>query len=125
LRLLVSATQGVSPETEADAPIAAMKKLYARLNGFDRSAIKVVEMGENSAAQAIALMDALDIGDDVLNPEGGAVVRGHPLGASGAVLVVRLFSALARKGHAERNGYGAVTQGTIGGLGLAALFEAV
>jgi acetyl-CoA C-acetyltransferase len=125
LRLVASATQGVAPEAEADAPVAAMQKLYGRLNGFDRTAIDVVEMSETSAAQALALMRALDIDDDVLNPDGGAIVRGHPLGASGAVLVVRLFSRLARNGQAGGSGYGVATQGAIGGLGLAALFEAV
>lgn len=125
LRLVASATQGVAPEAEADAPVAAMKKLYGRLNGFDRTAIDVVEMSETSAAQALALMRALDIDEDVLNPDGGAIVRGHPLGASGAVLVVRLFSRLARNGKAGGSGYGVATQGAIGGLGLAALFEAV
>ena len=126
LRLVASAAQGVAPDAEADAPIAAMKKLYGRLNGFDRSAVGVVEMSETSAAQALALANALGIDPDALNPDGGALVRGHPLGASGAVLVVRLFSRLARNGAAGSSAsYGVVTQGTIGGLGLAALFEAV
>jgi acetyl-CoA C-acetyltransferase len=126
LRLVASAAQGVAPDAEADAPIAAMKKLYGRLNGFDRSAVGVVEMSETSAAQALALANALGIDPDALNPDGGALVRGHPLGASGAVLVVRLFSRLARNGAAGGSAnYGVVTQGTIGGLGLAALFEAV
>ena len=124
LRLVASAAQGVAPQAEADAPIAAMQKLYGRLNGFDRTAIRAVEMGETSAAQAIALMNAFGIDDGLVNSEGGAVVRGHPMGASGAVLVVRLFTRLVRRDGADRKGYGAVTQGAIGGLGLAALFEA-
>jgi len=125
LRLVTSAAQGVAPGAEADAPILAMQKLYKRLNGFDRSAIRLVETSENSAAQALALMDVLDLDESALNPDGGAVVRGHPLGASGAVLVVRLFTSLVRSRRNDAPRYGAVTQGTIGGLGLAALFEAV
>ena len=125
LRLLASAAQGVTPELEAEAPIAAMTKLYGRLNGFDRSSVRAVELGESSAAQAIAVMSSLGIDDGVMNAEGGAVVRGHPLGASGAVLVVRLFSRLVRRDAERRSGYGAVTLGAIGGLGLAAMFEAV
>lgn len=125
LRLLASAAQGVAPELEAEAPIAAMNKLYGRLNGFDRSSVRVVELGESSAAQAIAVMGSLGIDDGIMNAEGGAVVRGHPLGASGAVLVVRLFSRLIRRDPERRGGCGAVTLGTIGGLGLAAMFEAV
>ena len=95
LRLVASAAQGVTPELEAEAPIAAMNKLYGRLNGFDRSSVRAIELGETSAAQAIAVMSSLGIDDGILNADGGAVVRGHPLGASGAVLVVRLFSRTA------------------------------
>jgi acetyl-CoA C-acetyltransferase len=119
LTLVASAAKGIAPEQEAHAPIAAMQKLYERLNGFDRSAIGRVEMSESSAAQAIAFCQALGIPEDALNPDGGAIVRGHPLGAAGAVLVTRLFSALAREKGPQ---YGVATLGAIGGLGLAALF---
>ena len=96
LRLVASAVQGVTPDNEGVAPIEAMKKLYSRLNGFNRDDIGLVEMSESSAAQVIAMAEALGIDPDYINPEGGAVVRGHPLGAAGAVLVVRLFSGLVR-----------------------------
>jgi acetyl-CoA C-acetyltransferase len=124
LKLVASAVAGVGGEQEAEAPVAAVQKLYGRLNGFDRSAIGTIELGESSAVQALALARALDVDPDVINPAGGSVVRGHPLGASGAVLVVRLFTDLVR---VPRTGvsHGAVVQGAIGGLGLAALFERV
>ena len=125
LKLLGSAAEGVAPELEAEAPIAAMRKLDARLNGYDRSRIRAVELGESSSAQAIAMMSALGIDDGVLNAEGGAVVRGHPLGAAGAVLVVRLFTRLLRRNPDVREGYGAAVLGAVGGLGLAAMFEVV
>jgi len=60
-----------------------------------------------------------------LSPDGGALARGHPLGAASAVSVVRLFTAMARSQQNRRPQFGAVTQGAIGGLGVAALFEAV
>ncbi|MFM9846850.1 MAG: thiolase family protein [Hyphomicrobiaceae bacterium] len=123
LTLVASAAKGIAPEHEAQAPIAAMKKLYDRLNGFDQSAIRRVEMSESSAAQAIAFCQALDISEDLLNPDGGAIVRGHPLGAAGAVLVTRLFSGLARDKAGSKSPYGVAALGAIGGLGLAALFE--
>lgn len=123
LRLVANAAEGVAPEREAEAPIAAMGKLYQRLNGFDRSAVRAVELGETSAAQAIAVMSSLGIDDGIVNSEGGAIVRGHALGASGAVLVVRLFSRLLRRDAQRRDGFGAVTLGALGGLGLAAMFE--
>lgn len=125
LRLVSSAAQGVTPDNEGEAPIQAMKKLYGRLNGFKRDEIGILEMSESSAAQVIALSEVLGFDPARINPDGGAVVRGHPLGASGAVLVVRLFSGLVRAPVAKRPRYGVATLGAIGGLGLAALFEAV
>lgn len=124
LRLVASVAQGVGAQDEATAPLAAMRKLYGRLNGFDRTAISAIEMGETSAAQAIALAEAIGIDADHINSAGGAVVRGHPLGAAGAVLAVRLFTELCRR-PAGASRYGAVVQGAAGGIGLAALFEAV
>ena len=125
LRLVASAVDGVGPDVEAEAPIAAMRKLDARLNGYDRSAIRAVELGETSAAQAIAVMTSTGIEENILNADGGAVVRGHPMGAAGAVLVARLFTRLVRGESKKRGGAGIVALGAMGGLGLATLFEAV
>lgn len=124
LRLVANAAKGVAPSEEALAPVAAMRKLYNRMNGLDCASIRAVEISEASAAQAIALANDLEFGEDVINADGGAIVRGHPLGAAGAVLIVRLFSRMVR--NADRKGgprYGVATLGAIGGLGLAALFE--
>ena len=82
-------------------------------------------MSEASAAQVIALGRALDLDEDALNVDGGAVARGYPLGAASAVSVVRLFTNLIRREDGPRRKYGAVTQGAIGGLGASALFEAL
>lgn len=127
LRLVASATVGVSADEAASAPIAAVEKLHRRLNGFDRSAIKSIEMGETSAAQAIALAESVGLDPDRLNAAGGGIVRGHPLGAAGAVLTVRLFTELVRphRAGAVPNAAGMAVQGAAGGLGIAALFEAV
>jgi acetyl-CoA C-acetyltransferase len=59
----------------------------------------------------------------VLNPDGGAIARGHPYGAAGAVLIARLFTRMAR--GEEKADLGVATLGVMGGMGLAALFEAV
>jgi acetyl-CoA C-acetyltransferase len=125
LRLVAAASQGVSPDDAAAAPIAAMEKLYSKLNGFNRSELKVIETSESSAAQALALIGQLRLDPDQVNPDGGALARGHPFGASGAVIVVRLFTRLARQSEARGRAYGAAVQGAAGGLGVAALFEAV
>jgi len=125
LTLVANAGLGVGVDDEAAAPIAAVNKLYQRLNGFDRSHIGIVETSETSAVQAIAMAEALDISDAAINPEGGAISRGYPFGAAGAVLVVRLFSQLVRHATAETSRYGIAAQGASGGLGTAALFGSI
>ncbi len=122
LRLLSNASVGVPPGSEAAAPITSVKKLYNRLNGFDRSAISLLETSETSAAQAIALAEALNFDEAAVNAEGGAMARGHPFGAAGSVLVVRLFAQMVRHSGKATPAYGLATQGTLGGLGVAALF---
>jgi acetyl-CoA C-acetyltransferase len=124
LRLVAQAIRGVAPEEEAFAPIEAVKTLNERINGFKRSDIGIIEMSESSAAQAIALAQSLEFDEDLLNPDGGAVARGHPLGAAGAVLVARLFTRMARAGE-KRPKLGVAALGAQGGMGLAAMFEAV
>ena len=124
LKLLASSTQGVGSAEEARAPVTALEKVLQANGGFSRKHLDLVEMSETSAAQALALSDAFDL-DDELSPDGGALARGHPLGAASAVSVVRLFTAMARSQQGRRPQFGAVTQGAIGGLGVAALFEAV
>lgn len=123
LKLIASASHGVSPDREAAAPVEATQKLLKKLKNFDLGKIDVVELSESSAAQALAFAAELGIDPDRINPDGGAVVRGHPLGAAGSVLVVRLFSRLCR--HRANGGptYGLAALGTLGGMGVAALFE--
>lgn len=124
LRVLAHASQGVSPGDEARAPVIALEKAL-RPNGSAKPAPQIVEMAEASATQVMALARAFDLADDTINPHGGAVARGYPLGAASAVSVVRLFSSLVRDKDAGARRVGAVTQGAAGGLGVAALFERV
>jgi len=125
LRCVMGVSQGVVVGNEAGAPIEAMKKLYSRLNGFNTKDIGLVELNESSAAQAIAFTSTLGIEDDLVNPDGGAVVRGHPLAAAGAVLVVRLFTRMVRQPEEGRAKYGIAALGALGGIGVAAMFEAI
>jgi acetyl-CoA C-acetyltransferase len=125
LRLAASVTQGVGAQDEARAPVMALERLLRTNSGFTRDQLALVEMSETSAAQALAVRDAFGLDEDELSPDGGALVRGYPLGAASAVSVVRLFTRLSRAPLDARQRYGAVTQGAIGGLGVAALFEAV
>ncbi len=102
-----------------------MQSLYGRLNGFNPKDIGAFELSESSAAQAIAFAAELGVEDDRLNADGGAVVRGHPFVAAGAVLVVRLFTRMARARSEQTPRLGVAALGALGGLGLAGLFEAV
>lgn len=130
VRLVASVALGVSPAEEAMAPISATRRLLSRRAGLTMADIGAIEMSESSAAQALAFAEAFHIDAARINPHGGAVVRGHPLGAAGAVLVARLFSALIRGDAARDNGSGGpslglATLGALGGIGVAALFERV
>ena len=125
LRLVKSNIQGVGAGDEARAPVAALERLLRSNGGVPRERLGLVELSETSAAQALALRDAFDLGDGELSPDGGALARGHPLGAASAVSVVRLFTRMARSRNGRGPALGAVTQGATGGLGVAALFEAV
>jgi len=125
LRVLASSVQGVGSGEEARAPVAALEKLMRANGGPPRERLRLVEMSETSAAQALAVRDAFDLAEDELSPDGGALVRGYPLGASSAVSVVRLFTRMARSGNGHAPPFGAVTQGAVGGLGVAALFELI
>jgi acetyl-CoA C-acetyltransferase len=124
LKLLAHATRGSTPDDEASAPIEAMRNLKARFGGYKPSDIGVVEMSESSAAQAIALIRSLDLDEEIVNPQGGAIARGHPIAAASSVLVTRLFTRLAR-GESSGRSLGIATLGVAGGMGVAALFEAV
>ena len=123
IRLVASASIGVAPNEAGGAAIAAMRRLAARVPGFDLATIGIVEMSETSAVEAIALRNTLGLADEALNPDGGAIARGHPLGAASAVLVVRLFTRMARSKEANQAKLGAAVLSVLGGQGAAALFE--
>jgi len=94
----------------------AAQALLAR-HGLDSSQISVAEIMEAFAAQAMGSIAALGLDSGRINRGGGALSRGHPIGASGAILAVRLFHELQR----ERDGFGLATIAAAGGLGSALL----
>jgi acetyl-CoA C-acetyltransferase len=124
LTLGASASIGVAPDEEIEAPIVAFRQLVARSKRLSPNDLKLVEMSEQSAIQAIALRTTLRIADEALNPDGGAIARGHPLGAAGAVLVVRLFTRMVRMRDEFSPRQGVAVLGASGGQGVAALFNA-
>jgi acetyl-CoA C-acetyltransferase len=126
LRLLATAAVGVDPALPGLGPVPAIRAVLARASVPLRE-IDVVEITEAFAAQVLACTDALGLdplGPDALRvcPDGGAIALGHPWGASGTLLVVRLFSRLVRRGLGR---YGIAACAVGGGQGVAILVEAV
>ena len=102
------------------APVEAVRLLFDR-NGLSGEAIAVVEMMEAFAAQAMLCCRDIALAPERLNLAGGALARGHPIGASGAILAVRLFHALQGR-HPGALGLAAIAAG--GGMGSALLLAA-
>lgn len=121
LRILASATVGVDPNRPGIAIVPAVHDALERA-GLSLDDIDVVELNEAFAGQILACCDALGLDSARVCPDGGALALGHPWAASGAVLVVRLFSELVRAGRG-RFGLAAIAAG--GGQGVALVVEAV
>jgi 3-oxoadipyl-CoA thiolase len=98
-RVLGMATAGVAPRVMGIGPVPATEKLLARL-GLKMSDFDMIELNEAFAAQALAVLRGLGVPDDAqhVNPNGGAIALGHPLGASGARLVLTAVHQLEKTG---------------------------
>jgi len=97
--VLASATAGVAPRIMGFGPAPAMRKVLAK-TGLKLADVDVIELNEAFAAQALAVLRDQGIADDAtfVNPNGGAIALGHPLGASGARLVTTALYELQRSG---------------------------
>jgi len=113
-----SAVVGVDPRVMGIGPVPAVQRLLAR-TGVDVSALDLVELNEAFAAQSIPVIRELGLDPAKVNVNGGAIAIGHPLGMSGARLVVSLLHELRRRGGR----YGLATLCVGVGQGQAALFE--
>ena len=111
---------GVDPNYMGEGPIPAVRKALASC-GLKVSDLDVIEANEAFAAQALTVAKALEFDPARTNPNGGAVALGHPVGASGAILVVKAIHELHRTGGR----YALVTLCIGGGQGIAAIFERV
>lgn len=109
---------GVAPEIMGIGPIAAVPKLLAKA-GLSIADIDHFELNEAFAAQSLAVIRTLGIDPAKVNPHGGAIALGHPLGATGSKLTATLLHSLQRSGGR----YGIVTMCVGGGMGAAGLFE--
>jgi acetyl-CoA C-acetyltransferase len=119
LRVLATATAGVDPRLPGLGLVPAVQAVLDK-SGLPLDEMDVVELNEAFAGQVLACCDALGLDPDRVCTDGGALALGHPWGASGAVLVVRLFSQLVRAGRGER-GLAAISVG--GGQGVAMVVE--
>ena len=118
VRLIAGKTLGADPDYPGSAPVAAMQHVLT-VGQLEPGHLRQAEIMEAYAAQAIACIRLTDIDPRVVNTGGGALARGHPIGASGAILAVRLCSELSRSG-----GHGLAAIAAAGGLGTALLLEA-
>ena len=121
-RVVAMATAGVEPRIMGIGPAPAVRKLLAR-TGVSLGDVDVIELNEAFAAQGLAVTRQLGLADDAehVNPHGGAIALGHPLGMSGARLALTALSALEVRGQKR-----AIATMCIGvGQGIAALIERV
>jgi 3-oxoadipyl-CoA thiolase len=114
-----SAVAGVDPRVMGIGPVPAVRKLLAR-TGLAVDDVDLVELNEAFTSQSLAVVRELGLDEDRVNVNGGAIAIGHPLGMSGARLVVTLLHELRRRGGR----YGVATMCIGVGQGQAALFEA-
>jgi 3-oxoadipyl-CoA thiolase len=113
-----SAVAGVDPRVMGIGPVPAVRKLLTR-TGVEVSDLDLVELNEAFASQSLAVIRELGLDPEKVNVNGGAIALGHPLGMSGARLVVSLLHELRRRGGR----YGLATLCVGVGQGQAALFE--
>ena len=117
-RLVAWAVAGVEPEIMGIAPVAAVQRLVAKV-GMTLGDIDLIELNEAFAAQAIAVIKELGVDPARVNVNGGAIALGHPVGATGTILVTKLLYAL--QDHDKE--WGIVSLCIGGGQGIAALFQ--
>jgi acetyl-CoA acyltransferase len=118
VRYVSFATAGYKPEEMGLGPVYAIPKAL-RLAGLKLSDIDVIELNEAFAAQALGVIKEAGLDRERVNPNGGAIALGHPLGCTGAKLTASIIRELKRRGSR----YGMVTMCVGGGMGAAGIFE--
>ncbi len=117
-RFVAFAVKGVPPEIMGIGPIEAIPAAL-KMAGLRQDDLDVIELNEAFAAQALAVMRELDLNPAIVNPCGGAIALGHPLGCTGAKLTASLVHTMQRK----NSRYGMVSMCIGGGMGAAGIFE--
>ena len=119
-RLVAYAHAGVEPQVMGLGPIPAVRRVFEKA-GLKPADMDVIESNEAFAVQAMAVTKDLGLDPAKVNPNGGAVALGHPIGATGCILTVKALYELARL----QKRYALVTMCIGGGQGIAAIFERV
>ena len=117
-RYLSFATAGYKPEEMGLGPVFAIPKAL-KMAGLKLSDIEVIELNEAFAAQSLAVIKEAGIDPEKVNPNGGAIALGHPLGCTGA----KLTATIIREMNRRNSRYGMVTMCVGGGMGAAGIFE--
>jgi acetyl-CoA acyltransferase len=117
-RYISFATAGYKPEEMGLGPVFAIPKAL-KLAGLTLNDMDVIELNEAFAAQALAVIKEAGLDPGCVNPNGGAIALGHPLGCTGAKLTATIIRELKRRGGR----YGLVTMCVGGGMGAAGIFE--
>ena len=117
-RILGYASCGVDPSIMGIGPVPAVQRVLKRA-GRTLDEVEVIELNEAFAAQALAVIDDLGLDPDRVNPNGGAIALGHPIGATGAVLVAKILDDMEQRDLS----LGLVTLCIGGGQGIALLLE--
>jgi len=119
-RLVNYAHAGVDPKFMGIGPVPAVRKVLQR-SGLKIDDMDIIELNEAFAAQALAVIRALDLPMDKTNPNGSGISMGHPIGATGAILLVKTIYELQR----IQGRYGLITLCIGGGQGIAAIVERI
>ena len=117
-RIIAHASSGVSPEIMGIGPVESTKKALSKAN-LSIDEIGLIELNEAFSAQAIAVMKELNMDLDRVNVNGGAIALGHPLGATGSILMTKLLHEMERRDVK----YGLVTLCIAGGQGITTIVE--
>lgn len=117
-RLMAYATAGYKPEEMGLGPVFAIPKAL-KMAGLKLSDVEVFELNEAFAAQSLAVIKEAGLDPEKVNPNGGAIALGHPLGCTGAKLTATIIRELQRR----KARYGVVTMCVGGGMGAAGVFE--
>jgi acetyl-CoA C-acetyltransferase len=117
-RVIAQAAAGVSPNYMGLGPVNSTLKAL-QISGLKLNDIDLIELNEAFSAQALAVIKELKLDMNKVNPNGGAIAMGHPIGATGAILATKLIHELERTGKR----YGLVTLCIAGGLGISTIIE--